>query len=146
MGGLVAFYIKSRTSFLTKPLIVEIITSSAFFLIILSFFIFKSYTPWPSLYSLLPVISTCILIFYSNFITFVSKILTNKLLIFIGLISYSVYLWFYPSYIFIIQYFDLKNFIPKVFFIIFILVISSLTWKYVELPFRKKIYFIKQII
>lgn len=146
MGGLVAFYINNKTLFFTKPLIVEIITLSAFFLIILSVFIFENHTPWPSFYTLLPVVSTCILIFYTNFMTIVSKILTNKLLIFVGLISYSVYLWYYPIYIFIIQYFDLKNFTQKVFFITFILIISSLTWKYIELPFRKKIFFIKKII
>jgi peptidoglycan/LPS O-acetylase OafA/YrhL len=146
MGGLVAFYINNKTLFFTKPLIVEMITLSAFFLIILSVFIFENHTPWPSFYTLLPVVSTCILIFYTNFRTIVSKILTNKLLIFVGLISYSVYLWYYPIYIFIIQYFDLKNFTQKVFFLTFILIISSLTWKYIELPFRKKIFFIKKII
>lgn len=143
MGGIVAFYI-NKTLFFTKPLIAEIITLKAFFLIIISFFIFKSHTPWPSFYTLLPVISTCIIIYYSNFKTLVSKILSNKLLIFIGLISYSVYLWFYPSYLFIIQYFDLKNFTQKAFFITFILIISSLTWKYIELPFRKKNLFYKK--
>lgn len=144
MGGLVAFYINNKKLFFTNPLIVEIITLSAFFLIILSVFIFKSHTPWPSFYTLLPVISACILIFYTNFRTIVSKILTNKLLIFVGLISYSVYLWFYPIYIFIIQYFDLKNFTQKVFLITFVLIISSLTWKYIEIPFRKKNLFYKK--
>ena len=80
MGGLVAFYINNKTLFFTKPLIVEMITLSAFFLIILSVFIFENHTPWPSFYTLLPVVSTCILIFYTNFRTIVSKILTNKLI------------------------------------------------------------------
>lgn len=144
MGGLVAFYINNKKLFFIKPIIVETVTLFAFCLIILSFFIFRSSTPWPSFYTLLPIISTCILIFYSNSRTLVNKILTNKLLIFIGLISYSIYLWYYPSYLFIVQYFDLQNLKQKVSFIVFILIISSLTWKYVETPFRKNNLFSKQ--
>ena len=53
-------------------------------------------TPFPSLYTLIPVLGTALIIVFSDKKTTVSKILSTKLIVFIGLISYSVYLWHYP--------------------------------------------------
>ena len=56
--------------------------------------------PHPSLYTLSPIIGTCLIIWYSNKDELITKILSNKIFIGIGLISYSLYLWHYPIFAF----------------------------------------------
>ena len=60
--------------------------------IIFSIFIYDETTPFPSLYTLLPVIGVVFLVLYGDKETLVSKILSKKAFIGIGLISYSAYL------------------------------------------------------
>ena len=70
-----------------------------------------------------------------------------KIIVFIGLISYSVYLWHWPI-ISLLKYTSID--FPKIYLIIFacliIIILSSITWKYIEQPFlneysNKRIFF-----
>ena len=64
--------------------------------IILSIFVYDEKTPFPSLYTLVPVFGSLLLVLYAEKNTFVAKILSTKLFVGIGLISYSLYLWHQP--------------------------------------------------
>ena len=96
-----------------------------------------------ALYSLIPVVGTCIIIFYANKDDFFTKILSSKFFTSIGLISYSLYLWHYPIFSFarIIKYNQIDNniyLIEKFFLIILIFVLSIFTYFFIEKPFRIK--------
>ena len=54
----------------------------------------------PSLYTLLPIIGVCLIIWFSNKDEIITKIFSTKLFVSIGLISYSLYLWHYPIFAF----------------------------------------------
>lgn len=53
---------------------------------------------------LIPIVGSCLIVLFSNS-TIVCKILSNKHIVYIGLISYSLYLWHQPVFVFIRAYF-----------------------------------------
>tara|TARA_B100000963_G_scaffold352704_2_gene366305 strand:- start:3899 stop:5797 length:1899 start_codon:yes stop_codon:yes gene_type:complete len=105
------------------------------FTIIISFFIFKKTTPSPSFYLLIPIISTMLVILCTRKNSVTYKILTNDLLCFVGLISYSLYLWHQPLLAFSRIYLLDNKFLHLIIFPM-IFVVSFLSWKLIETPFR----------
>jgi len=104
--------------------------------IVFSIFYFDSHTPFPSVYGLLPVLGSALILLYCDANTLVGKFLSNKILVSIGLISYSLYLWHQP--ILAINSFAMNNKLTVWAVVPLALVISFFSWKYVERPFRNK--------
>ena len=120
-----------------------------FFLIIFSFFFFDEANEHPSYLTLLPVLGSCLTIYYQSSGCFCNKILTNKFFVNIGLISYSLYLWHHPLLSFgKISGFTDNGFFSKIILITFSFLLSHLTYNFVEKKFRnhKIISFQKFII
>lgn len=96
-------------------------------------------TPFPSVYTLLPVLATAAIIVFINQETRVGSFLSNRAFVFIGLISYSLYLWHQPLFA-LIRVKTLGE-PPAIAFIPAILIsigLAYLSWKYIETPFRDK--------
>lgn len=107
--------------------------------IILAIFIYDEKTPFPSIYTLLPVLGVVLIISFANKGTLVGSLLGNKVFVGIGLISYSAYLWHQPLFAFSRIRLTQE---PSVFLLIilsiFSLVLGFLSWRYIEKPFRNK--------
>ena len=102
-------------------------------------FFYDYTTQFPGFSALLPVTGTVLLIIFSNQGTLTYKFLSHKALVFIGLISYSMYLWHYP----IFSFARLNSISPPsnriyIFLILISFLLAYLSWKYFETPFRKK--------
>ena len=108
------------------------------FLIVISIFIYDESTPFPSLYTLVPVIGAMLIVFCADKGTIAARLLSTKVLVSIGLISYSAYLWHQPLFVFAKLFF--KDFSLSVFILTIILtfLFAYLSWRYIESPFRKK--------
>lgn len=63
-------------------------------------FAFDSRTPHPSLLTLIPVIGVCLVIWFARKEAAVTSVLSTRLFVAVGLISYSLYLWHYPVFAF----------------------------------------------
>lgn len=106
-------------------------------LLIIAIFFFDQTTPFPSVYTLLPILGTALLILSSSD-SLVQKVLKSNIFVGLGLISYSAYLWHQPIFAFshIIG-------IPSSTMIYLLLIglslgLAYLSWKYIETPFRNR--------
>lgn len=108
-------------------------------LIIYSIFTFDAYTPFPSLYALIPVLGTAFILTFANPNTLVGKLFCYKALVGIGLISYSAYLWHQPLFAYA-RHYVIGDPTLGIYMLLSALSIglAYLSWKYIEAPFRDK--------
>jgi len=101
----------------------------------------------PSFYTLSPIIGVCLVIFFSHKDEFITKILSTKLFVGIGLISYSLYLWHYPIFAFsrIIE-FTSGSIEKKILLAVIILILSIFSYFFIERPARNRKYKFKIIL
>lgn len=116
-------------------------------LIILGYFIITDNTPFPGTLALLPVIGTGLIIAFATSNSIVGKLLSLRLFVFIGLISYSAYLWHHSFFAFTrhLGFYD-TSLLTKSILSSSVIPISYLSWKFVENPFRKKDKFSRKFI
>ena len=94
----------------------------------------------PSIYTLSPIIGVSLIIWYSGKNDIITKLLSSKLFVGVGLISYSLYLWHYPIFAFVrysslITGYDLYK---KIFLGFVIVILSIFSYIFIEKPFRNK--------
>lgn len=97
-------------------------------------------TRFPGVAALLPCVGAALIIWANNHtLTCVGKLLATRPVVFVGLISYSLYLWHWPMLVFA-RYWKLDP-IPKnqrVLLLLASTVLAALSWRFVETPFRKR--------
>ena len=95
----------------------------------------------PGYLTLIPVLWTLFIIESNNqWLTFIWKLLSNKIFKFFGDISYSLYLWHWPILVFLYYYYWTTDIsiIIIIEAILFTIFISYFSYKYIENPFRIK--------
>ena len=117
----------------------------AILLIIIPFFIFDNDTKHPSIMTSATIFGTGILIYLRNFDGIIVKILSSKILVGIGLISYSLYLWHYPVFAFKKIKSDFLSDFDKLETIVLIIILSLFSYFSVEKPFRNKYLINKKV-
>lgn len=105
--------------------------------IAVSVFWFGDTTPFPSLYTLLPVLGVLLIILYGQEGTRVASVLSSKPFVGIGLISYSAYLWHQPLFAFArIRSLTEPSLALMLGLAVLSLLLAAFSWRYVEQPFR----------
>jgi peptidoglycan/LPS O-acetylase OafA/YrhL len=108
--------------------------------ILLAIFAYDETTPFPSVYALLPVVGVVLLVLFADKETIAARVLSTKLIVGVGLISYSAYLWHQPLFAFArIKHLGEE---PAPYLILLLsigsLLLAVITWRYVEQPFRSR--------
>jgi len=139
VGSILAYFEISNGHRSKNKILNSILPGIGLFLIILTIIFFKLHFRHPSLYSLPAIVGTCLIIWFSNKDEIITKILSTKLFVGIGLISYSLYLWHYPIFAFakvndILQ----ETIISKILLILIAFFLSVLSYYYIERPFRNR--------
>ena len=91
---------------------------------------------------LMPCLGAALLIYTGRQRTLAARILSLKPLIWIGLVSYSLYLWHWPVIVFYEHYFietsDTLLFSDKLILLVLSTALAFLSWHFIERPFRQK--------
>lgn len=139
IGSLLAFYFWKRPMAERNPAVDQVLSVVGVALIAYSVFAFSGATPFPSVYALVPTLGTALLILFAWPHTVVGTILGGRLLVGIGLISYSAYLWHQPLFAFA-RHRSLTE--PSTAMLLGLsgatFLLAYLSWKLVEQPFRKR--------
>ncbi len=113
--------------------------------IVIPFWLYSKETPFPGLAALPPCLGTALVILGNTRregigLTSAGRMLALPPVVFIGLISYSLYLWHWPVLV-LGKYWWVDPVTPLRFRIGMVLlaaVLAVLSWRFVETPFRKK--------
>jgi len=99
-------------------------------------FLYDASTPFPGIYAIPPTVGACLVIVFASGRTTAGRLLSTKPLVWIGLVSYSAYLWHQP--IFAFARYQIEGPSPLVFsgLILATLAAAYLSWRFVEKPFR----------
>ena len=139
LAGSILAYIEVKQGHRNNSRILNLILPKiGFLLIILTIIFFKLYFPHPSLFTLVPIIGACLIIWFSNEDELITRLLSTKLFVGIGLISYSLYLWHYPIFAFARNKNLTHTFFEKFELIFLCVILSIVTFYFIEKPFRKR--------
>ncbi len=138
-GSILAYYEISKGHRSKNGTLNLILPSVGLILIVQSIFIFNDEMFHPSFYTLIAIIGVCLIIWFSCKDEIVTKILSTKIFVGIGLISYSLYLWHYPIFAFarVTEFFG-NDIIKEISSGLVILFLSIFTYHLIEKPFRNK--------
>jgi len=106
--------------------------------IMISIFTFTEHTSFPGFNALLPTVGAALILFFARESTFVLSILRTKVLVFFGLLSYSLYLWHQPLIAFFSYELGSLNQLMTVTILLLTFASAFLSWKFIETPFRSR--------
>lgn len=109
-------------------------------LILWSILFFSKQTPFPGWHALFPCIGAALIIHAGREQqSAAGRLLSARIPVFIGLISYSLYLWHWPLMVFEKQIFYDQHFTYSAYGVVSLsFILAILSWRYVERPFRKR--------
>lgn len=101
-----------------------------------SILLFDGKTPHPSFHTLIPIIGVALIIGFASKDELVGKILGSQPFVWIGLISYSAYLWHYPIMSFSRILLERIDIYIQIQWIFYTFILSIISYHLIEKPFR----------
>lgn len=144
VGSILAIILKQEVSNQNYRLRKILASNELNFIYLLGLLLFFVYmdksVPYPSLFTLIPLFFTACLIAYASPTTLVGRFFSSKYLVYIGKISYPLYLWHFPlfvlsKYFFVPAYGD--EFVAGIALVLTVF-LSIFTYHFVEKPFRHR--------
>ena len=146
VGAFVAIYLHSKTHSENSSFN-QLFSLVGVGLLIYSIFSFDKTTPYPSLYTLIPTIGTALVILSTGPRTIVNRLLSVKLFVGIGLVSYSAYLWHQPILVFArFTVLGELEYSVALFLCLASFLLAWVSWKFVESPMRNRTNFSRKSI
>lgn len=126
---------------LKNKVLINSLAVLSLFLIFLPAFLLDKASVFPGLNALFVCLGSAFIIYLGKTENILSKALSIKPLVFIGLISYSLYLWHWVAASMLNVVNIELSLIFKFVLLFGLIVISYLSWKFIEQPFRHKFKF-----
>ena len=139
VGGLLAIIKDDYKGSINSELNSNFLSIFGVGLILLAFFFIDDESAYPGILALFPVIGSFFLILAGNNSIFNQIVLSNKVLVWFGLISFPLYLWHWPliSFARIVES-DFPNENYRLISIVISIFLSWVTYKFLEKPIRYK--------
>jgi peptidoglycan/LPS O-acetylase OafA/YrhL len=111
--------------------------------ILYAVFFYDRETRFPGVSAILPCVGTALVIWTNGHtLNSVGKLLALRPVVFIGLISYSLYLWHWPVLVFAKYWaIDPLSQGQRLLLLLASLILAVISWKFVETPFRQRVIF-----
>lgn len=143
VGAFLAYlYFSRKICFVVTPRYSYFLSVVGIFFIAFSILLFEKSSKFPGWLALLPTVGTGLVIAAGSKNRINKYLLAHPMLVWVGLISYPLYLWHWPIY----SYYKILNLdlsvsndrLLKIFLIAICLVLAYLTYKFVEQPIRHR--------
>jgi peptidoglycan/LPS O-acetylase OafA/YrhL len=109
-------------------------------LILISIFFFDETTPFPSFLTLLPTFGTVLIIIFVSKNDKIGKLLSNKFIVRLGLLSYSAYLFHQPLISFFQIYLEENlHLVHKILIFLLTFILAYFSYYFIELTFKNKL-------
>lgn len=106
-------------------------------LILYSVFSFDENTPFPGVAALVPTLGALLILLFGTLDTWVGRVLAFRPIAFVGLVSYSFYLWHQPVFAFS-KYHREPTSLVMLGLVILSFALGVISWKFIERPFRRE--------
>lgn len=139
IGALSALSLSSERRWELPQYLKEVLSLLGFGAILFGVVTFSRVTPFPGIYALLPVLGAALIILCAWPETWVGKLLGSRILVGLGLISYSTYLWHQTLFAFArnVMIYSPGNAMLLGLSLLSI-ILGFVSWRYIEAPFRDK--------
>ena len=135
LGGLIAIYRPSLDPILNSKRSTDLTHLFGLALILLGYVMIENNEAFPGLYPLAPCLGTVLLLVPTKRSSVVVRILSTPILVYLGKISYSLYLWHWP----ILVYAHYTNPSSNASLIMLTsLIVAAASYHFIEQPFRSK--------
>lgn len=137
-GAILVFIIEKYDPKQIRGWMGEVLFALGLLAILLSIFLLDSQAPFPGIYAMPVVFGTALCIFFGEGRKLSLVILANKPFVFMGLISYSAYLWHQPIFAFTRMLVPELSILDMLILSVVSLIVGWLSWRFVENGFRDK--------
>lgn len=137
LGALTAFWLRKGNRAPRHTALADLLSAAGLLCIVIAVLNFSAATAFPGYAALLPTLGTVLIIAFSGHARYIKALLSLPLLVGIGLISYSAYLWHQPL-LAILRHASLDDpdFTMLSIVIVGTFILAWLSWRFVEQPFR----------
>jgi peptidoglycan/LPS O-acetylase OafA/YrhL len=120
------------------PIVRESFAALGVVLVSFGIFRYSPHTPFPGIAALVPCLGTALVILAGEGAA-LNRMLSLKPVVFVGLISYSLYLWHWPVYVFAhAALFRAPTPFESAVLVAASFALAALSWRYIETPFRNR--------
>ena len=136
-----AFLASLSSQYQIRRLTAECLSYAGLMAIMFPVFMYSEQTRFPGAAAVLPCLGTAVIIWANGCsLTSLGKFLTIPPMVFVGLISYSLYLWHWPLLVYSKYWAFGEVPIPyRLLILAASIVLAAASWKFVETPFRKRV-------
>jgi peptidoglycan/LPS O-acetylase OafA/YrhL len=136
VGACLALGLFQRES---RPVTNEIVSWLGILMIFAAMFCYDHITPFPGWMAIPPVVGSAMFIWANREApTMIGKFFSMRPVVFMGLISYSFYLWHWPLLVFAKRTIIDVDLSWKITLLLSSFLISVASWKFIETPFRRE--------